>query len=328
MSSPTADGSWERLLARAAGGDTRVLARLISVVEAGGDGAREISRLAWSKAGRAWVVGITGAAGAGKSTLANALVAEARGRDLKVAVVAVDPTSPLSGGAVLGDRARIQQHATDPGVFIRSMASRGRLGGLARATLGVVRLLDAAGWPLVLVETVGTGQAEVDVAAACDTCVVAVTPGWGDSLQVAKAGLMEVADLFVVNKADRPGAEQAGADLEAAVHLGPARDWTPPVLRVSAQSGEGVPDLWAAVERHRAHQAESLGQESRRRAAAAAEVRGLVVEAAARIAGERCQGPGFERAVSGVVEGRLDPQTAAEEVTGALPRGSHRPQPG
>ena len=217
-----------------------------------------------------WAVGLTGAAGAGKSTLAAALVGLLRRTGERVAVLAVDPSSPLSGGALLGDRVRMQEWATDPGVFVRSMASRGASGGLAAAVPDAVRLLAAAGWPWVLVETVGVGQGEVDVAAVAGTTVVLVTPGWGDDLQAGKAGLLEVADVFVVNKADRSGAAEARAQLERMLALAPAglRDqnaaetWRPPVMEVTATTGAGVPELWDAVVRHRAWR-EAGGQRPR-----------------------------------------------------------------
>ena len=261
------------------------------------------------------MVGVTGAPGVGKSSLIDQLVTGIRASGDRVAVVAVDPSSPFSGGSILGDRVRMQGHATDTGVFVRSMASRGQLGGLARATLGAVRVLDAAGWPWILVETVGAGQVEVDVAQATDATVVVLTPGAGDSVQVAKAGLMEVADLFVVNKADRAGADEVVRDVEATLDLAdPRPEWRPPVVRTVATTGEGVPSLWEAVGRHRAQLAEDGRLERRRAARLAAEVRWLVQEDAARAAGEQCQGPFYERLVVQVAERALDPISAAESL--------------
>ncbi|HYX43502.1 MAG TPA: methylmalonyl Co-A mutase-associated GTPase MeaB, partial [Acidimicrobiales bacterium] len=210
--------------------------------------------------GNPWVVGLTGAPGAGKSTLAAALVGLLRNAGDPVAVLAVDPSSPVSGGALLADRVRLQARAIDPGVFVRSMASRGAPGGLAPATPDAARLLAAAGWPWVLVETVGVGQGEVDVASVADTTVVLVTPGWGDELQAEKAGVLEVADVLVVNKADRPGAAEARSHLEGMLALGlrgpdAGEAWRPPVVEVTATSGAGVADLWSAVGRHRAWRA-------------------------------------------------------------------------
>ena len=203
-------------------GDARAVARAISLVEDGDAGLADLSAALFPRTGRAWTVGLTGSPGVGKSTLAGALVAGARARDERVAVLAIDPTSPFTGGALLGDRLRMQAHATDPGVFIRSMATRGHLGGMALAAPEAVRILDAAGSDVVIVETVGVGQAEVDVAAATDTTLVVVAPGWGDAVQVAKAGILEIADVFVVNKADREGADAAVRDLEAMLRTGPS----------------------------------------------------------------------------------------------------------
>ena len=214
----------------------------------------------------------------GKSTLAAGLVGAARTRDLPVAVLAVDPTSPYTGGALLGDRVRMQEHATDPGVFIRSMATRGHLGGMALAAPEAVRILDAAGYERVVVETVGVGQAEVDVAAATDTAVVVLAPGLGDAVQMAKAGILEVADIFVVNKADRDGAPEVVRELRQMLHLGAARDWDPPVLTASASQGEGIEELWEAIESHRDHLAASGALAAKRRSRLIREVESLAAE--------------------------------------------------
>lgn len=265
------------------------------------------------RTGRARVLGVTGAPGAGKSTLVERLVADRRAAGDRVAVVAVDPSSPLTGGAVLGDRLRMQRHATDPGVYIRSMATRGHAGGLARATAGAVRVLDAAGWPLVIVETVGAGQVETDVASAADTTVVVVTPGWGDGIQAGKAGLLEVADVLVVNKADRPGADQTVRDLEASLDLS-AGDWRPPVVTTVAPSGEGTAELEAAIEAHARHLGRDGRLAARRAGRVAAEVRRLVAEAAAGAAAARCEGPEFDALMADVAARRLDPLAAADRL--------------
>lgn len=206
---------------------------------------------AWTapaRTGRSHIVGVTGAPGSGKSTLVDRLVGQARAGGNRVAVLAIDPTSPVTGGAVLGDRLRMQDHASDPDVFVRSMATRGALGGLAPATRAVTRVLEAASWPWILIETVGVGQAEIDVSNVADTTVVVVTPGWGDEIQTAKAGVLETADLFVVNKADRPGADLACRDLESMLDLSPGRAGRrPPVLRTVATTGDGVDGLWETI---------------------------------------------------------------------------------
>jgi LAO/AO transport system kinase len=247
-------------------GERRAVARAISMVEDGSEDLPGLIAGLYPKTGRAYTVGLTGSPGVGKSSLAAELVKAARAHDRTVSVLAIDPTSPFTGGALLGDRLRMQSSATDPGVFIRSMATRGHLGGLALAAPEAVRVLDAAGADLVLVETVGVGQAEVEVATAADTTLVVVAPGWGDAVQASKAGILEIADVFVVNKADRDGAAETVRDLEAMLHLGPAMDWTPPVVRTSAQEGEGIEDLWEAIEGHRKH-LEATGELDRRRRA-------------------------------------------------------------
>ena len=282
-------------------------------MEAGGEEERAVATVTFPRTGRARVIGVTGPPGAGKSTLVDRLLEDRRAAGERVAVVAVDPSSPVSGGAVLGDRLRMQRHATDPGVFIRSMATRGQAGGLARATAGAVRVLDAAGWPLVIVETVGAGQVETDVASAADTTVVVLTPGWGDGIQAGKAGLMEVVDVLVVNKADRPGTDQTVRDLEASLDLSPL-DWRPPLVRTVAASGEGTADVWAAVEAHARHLAEDGRLAARRAARLAAEVRRQVADAAVRNAADRCRGPQFDALMGDVTARRLDPLAAADRL--------------
>ena len=290
-------------------GDARAVARAISLVEDGDPGLAELSAALFPRTGRAWTVGLTGSPGVGKSTLAGALVAGARARDERVAVLAIDPTSPFTGGALLGDRLRMQTHATDPGVFIRSMATRGHLGGMALAAPEAVRILDAAGNDVVIVETVGVGQAEVDVAAATDTTLVVVAPGWGDAVQVAKAGILEIADVFVVNKADRDGADAAVRDLEAMLRTGPALPWTPPVVRVAAASGAGLDDLWAAIGRHRAWLDDDGRLEAARRVRLLREVEALAAERDRRELRRRLEA---DTDLGGaLVARRLDPYAAA-----------------
>ncbi|MFB3738009.1 MAG: methylmalonyl Co-A mutase-associated GTPase MeaB [Candidatus Velamenicoccus archaeovorus] len=263
---------------RVLAGDPRAVARAISMVEDGAEGLRDLSAALFPSTGRAYTVGLTGSPGVGKSTLAAELVRAARRRDLRVAVLAIDPTSPFTGGALLGDRLRMQDHATDPEVFIRSMATRGHLGGMALAAPEAVRILDASGKDLVVVETVGVGQAEVDVAAATDTTLVVVAPGWGDAVQVAKAGILEIADVFVVNKADLGDAETAARDLRQMLRMGPQAPWHPPVVTTSATASEGIDALWDAIAEHRSHQETTGTLAARRRERLLREVEGLAAE--------------------------------------------------
>jgi LAO/AO transport system kinase len=293
-------------------GDRRSVARAISAVE---DDAPELPALSaglYATTGRAATIGLTGAPGVGKSTLAGELVRVARADGARVAVLAVDPTSPYTGGALLGDRVRMQDHAVDPNVFIRSMATRGHLGGIALAAPEAVRILDAAGYTVVIVETVGVGQAEVDVAAATDTAVVVLAPGMGDAVQIAKAGILEAADVFVVNKADRDGAPDVVKELKQMLHLGAARDWTPPVLAAAAARGKGVEEVWAAVREHR-ERAEATGAlAAKRRARLLREVESLAAE---RFRVRAAAALGDDGALAdGLAERRIDPYAAAQEL--------------
>jgi LAO/AO transport system kinase len=298
--------------------DRGALARLISFVEEGGDLARQVGRLTFPLAGNAYTVGITGPTGSGKSTLTERLISTVRAAGDEVGVLAVDPTSPFSGGAFLGDRVRMQSHATDEGVFIRSMATRGHLGGLSLATPEAIRVLDAAGIPWVLVETVGVGQVEIEIASSADTTVVVVPPGSGDAMQASKAGLLEAADLFVVNKADRPGAAETRRDLEFMLHLSAVdEEWTPPIVMTVASAGEGVDDLWEAITDHRTFLSERGRLEKRRAQRLADELRHVVGQRVEQRAYERCQGPEFDRLLHEVVERRLDPYAAAGRLLDA-----------
>ena len=230
-------------------------------------------------------------------------------------MLAIDPSSPFSGGAILGDRVRMADHATDDGVFIRSMATRGHLGGLSLATMEAIRTLDATGWPWVLIETVGVGQVEVEVAGAADTTVVVVNPGWGDAVQANKAGLLEIADVFVINKADRPGTEETGRDLERMLDLTAPAGWRPPVLATTAVTGDGVDELWQAIARHRAHLTATGELEPRR----AARVNDELVRIVAALLHERAQsagGPELDDVASLVARRELDPWSAAEQLLG------------
>jgi GTPase len=315
-------------------GDRGALARLLSQVERGGEAAREIGRAVGGAASPSadvsagYTIGMTGAPGAGKSTLTNTLVGLLRERDERVAVLAVDPSSPFSGGAILGDRVRMGDHALDPGVFIRSMATRGHLGGLAVAAPEAVRLLAAAGFDRVILETVGVGQVEVEVAGQADTTVVVVNPGWGDAVQAAKAGLTEIADVFVVNKADRPGAAAAARDLERMLDMTgvaagsgataePDDDpglWRPPVLLATATSGDRVAEVLAEIDRHRDHQERTGGLAERRRARAADEITRLVGVRLMEQARALTSGTAAADLADEVASGTLDPWTAADRL--------------
>lgn len=309
-------GGDARLLPAASEGDRRALARLLSAVERGGDAAASLAPHALVRAGDAYTVGITGAPGAGKSTLTARLVAEARRDGRKVAVLAVDPSSPFTGGAILGDRVRMGEHAGDDGVFIRSMASRGHLGGLALAVPEAVRVLDAAGFGWILLETVGVGQVEVEVAGQADTTVVVVNPGWGDAVQAAKAGLMEIADVFVVNKADRPGVGETRSDLEAMLDLAAPGAWRPPVVETCAETGAGCAELWQAVGEHRSHLEATGGLDARRARRRRDQLDAIVrlrVEEEARARAGEVDRDEVERAVAA---GELDPWTAADRLLG------------
>ena len=282
---------------------------------------RRSPRLAY-RSDTPYTVGLTGAPGAGKSTLTDGLIAQARAGwpephsepVSQVGVLAVDPTSPFSGGAILGDRVRMSQHALDPTVFIRSMATRGHLGGLSLAVPDAVRLFGAAGIPVVIVETVGVGQMEVEIASAADTTVVVVTPGWGDSMQASKAGLLEVADVFVINKSDRPGGREARRDLEQMLDLARPAAWRPEIVDTTATSGEGVADLWHAVARHRRH-LESAGQLAAKRSDRLGQElrRVLLARSEARIH-ELTAGEEFATAVKALAAGELDPYQAADRL--------------
>ncbi|MBI2709307.1 MAG: methylmalonyl Co-A mutase-associated GTPase MeaB [Actinobacteria bacterium] len=304
----------QALLARARDGDRAALARLLSIVERGGARAHEVGRRCHPLGGRTYTLGMTGAPGAGKSTLTNALIVELRRTGRQVAVLAVDPSSPFSGGAILGDRVRMGDHVLDPGVFIRSMATRGHLGGLALATPEAVRVLDAVGVDWVVVETVGVGQVEVEIVGAADTTVVVVNPGWGDAVQANKAGLMEIADLFVVNKADRDGAKETVRDLEQMLDLTELGDWRPPIVCTVATTGEGVKELLAAVERHRAF-LETGGRLAAKRAERLRDELRAVVAARLRARADALVDDRERAEVeAAVVDRRLDPWTAADRL--------------
>jgi LAO/AO transport system kinase len=306
------------LIAAARAGDPRAVARLVSLVENSSPQLREVMKGIAPLTGRARVAGLTGAPGVGKSTVTAALVRYYRERKLRVGVLAVDPTSPFSGGALLGDRVRMQDHATDEGVFIRSMASRGHLGGLSWTTPQALRILDAAGYEVILVETVGVGQAEVEIASLADSTLVVVAPGMGDSIQAAKAGILEIADIFVVNKSDRPGAQEAVRDLRTMLAM--ARygegEWKPPIVSTSAGTGEGIGDLAARLDAHWSW-LDSSGELDRRRSARAREEISAIAVTTLRLQLGALPGESrLEELAGQVAAGKLDPYTAADELIG------------
>ena len=303
-------------------GDPRALARAITLAESGLEDARPLLRAAREHQGRAVVVGVTGSPGSGKSTLTDALIAELRGRGKRVAVLAVDPSSPYSGGAILGDRIRMLRWHADDGVFVRSLASRGALGGLSAHTMQVLALMEGAGFDWVLMETVGVGQSEVDIAAACDHTLLVLTPAGGDGVQAFKAGIMEIADVIAVNKADLPGADRTVRELMAAQGLG-AHDehtWLAPIRRTTASQGEGIDKVIEAIEQHRQWQGDA-GLQIRRERRAEFEVRSLVQERLLRRAREASRD-----LYARVARGELDADTAADQLLNA-PAGSDLPGP-
>lgn len=302
-------------LDRVRAGDTRALARLISLVEDQSPRVRSVMRELVPATGGARVIGLTGSPGVGKSTVTGALVGAFRaagGAGVRVAVLAVDPTSPFTGGALLGDRVRMQQHATDDQVFIRSMASRGHLGGLAASTPQAIRVLDAAGFELIIIETVGVGQAEVAVASLADSVVVLLAPGMGDAIQAAKAGILEVADMFVVNKADKPDSQQVVRDLRNMIALAEREqdDWKPPIITTVAMKGEGIEELVSSLDAHWSW-LNSSGELARRRQARAREEITALAFAALR---GRLSPARVDALARQVADGSLDPFEAAEEL--------------
>ena len=292
------------LFEAARAGDRAALARLLSVVERGGDGARQVGRLAFPHSGAATTVGITGAPGSGKSTLTSTLLTHLRANGQDVAVLAVDPTSPFTGGAILGDRVRMQEHATDPGVFIRSMATRGQLGGLALAAPEAIRVLDAVGHRLVLIETVGVGQVEVEIAGTADTTVVVVNPGWGDSVQA--------------NKADRKGVDETRRDIEYMLDLSELGEWRPPIIPTIAHQNQGAGELWAAVERHQAYAESSGVLKARREKRLRMELLQIVAVRLEARARDLSAGDVYETLEADVLARRLDPWAAADVMLGEI----------
>jgi LAO/AO transport system kinase len=321
----TARSDPQTLVERMLAGDRLALARLMTHVENRTAAVPAIMRAVHPRAQGAYVVGITGPPGAGKSTLVDRLTAELRRQGQTVGVVAVDPSSPFTGGAVLGDRIRMQAHALDPGVFIRSMATRGAFGGLSRATGDVIKLLAACGFHWILIETVGVGQTELDIMKLADTTVVVLVPESGDAVQTMKAGLMEAADAFVVNKADRAGAPAIMAELTFAAHLASTSptarrdvDWEIPVLATEASNNVGVAELVETIQQHRRALETASALQARRQARRRAEFKSLLVEEFTAGVEERLRGGDLARTVEQVADGELDPYSAAEAVLAML----------
>jgi LAO/AO transport system kinase len=307
----------ERVLA----GEVLAASRLMRDLDDGAPSAVLSLKRLYRHGGHSHVVGVTGSPGSGKSTLVSALVRLLREAGKRVGVVAIDPTSPFSGGAILGDRVRMQEHATDPGVFIRSLATRGHLGGLTRSTADVVTVLDAMSFDVILVETVGVGQDEVEIARSAHTTVVVMVPGLGDEVQAIKAGILEVADILAVNKADRPGADRTARDLEMVVPGRSAEGWRPPVLRTVATTGEGVPELWAAVEEHQRTETQGTTAASRERSRAEHLLLDILHDRLSNLVDARLrQGGGLEERITRLVERSADPYTLAEEALSEIVR--------
>jgi LAO/AO transport system kinase len=308
------------LIAGAREGDPRSVARLISLVENGDPALPEVAAGLAPYGGRSQVVGLTGAPGVGKSTTTNELVRSLRVQGHRVGVLAVDPSSPFTGGAILGDRVRMQEHSTDPGVYIRSMSSRGQLGGLAAATPQAVRVLEGAGCDVIVVETVGVGQAEVEIASLADTTLVLLAPGMGDAIQAVKAGVLEIADIFVINKADRPGADATYRDIQGMLALGDRApgQWRPQVVRATAVRGEGIDDVVAAIGKHRAWLGDSGHLRLRRERRAAGEVEAIALGTLRARIGSLREGTALHTLAGRVADGEIDPYAAADELIKSL----------
>jgi GTPase len=314
------------LVESALAGNRRAAGRVISAIEDNAPGVEDIMRAIYPHTGRGYLIGVTGPPGAGKSTLVDELVCVLREAGQTLGIVAVDPNSPFSGGAILGDRIRMMRHATDRDVFIRSMGARGHLGGLALAAQNTMMVLDAMQLDLVLAETVGVGQSELEIASAVDTTVVVMPPGLGDGVQAIKAGIMEIADIFVVNKADQPQAAKAASEIRDLLRMDLVqREWTPPIVRTVATTGEGLQDLWMRIQQHRAFLERSGQLESRRKARLEREIVAIAErKLRERVIQPRTETLHFQDTVDLVFERRMDPYTAADSILSAERGGSTR----
>lgn len=311
----------ENTIKKALKGDPRAIARLISLVESESTFAHEIMKAIYPHTGKAHLIGVTGAPGAGKSTLVDKIISRYKELGKSVGIIAVDPSSPFSGGAILGDRLRMQQHALDPSVFIRSMGTRGSLGGLSRAAYEAALILDACGKDIVIIETAGVGQTEIDIVRIADTIILLLVPGMGDDVQIMKAGIMEIADIFVVNKADREGADKIVAEVNLMLDIAGERSWRPPVLKAIAESGQGVDDIIWAVEEHRLYLQKSEEGKKRRSSRIRHEVEEILRRDIARIVEKEWEERSSNDLIEALASRRSDPYTEAgrllEDILGA-----------
>ncbi|HOK19618.1 MAG TPA: methylmalonyl Co-A mutase-associated GTPase MeaB [Thermosynergistes sp.] len=311
----------ENTIKKALKGDPRAIARLISLVESESTFAHEIMKAIYPHTGKAHLIGVTGAPGAGKSTLVDKIISRYKELGKSVGIIAVDPSSPFSGGAILGDRLRMQQHALDPSVFIRSMGTRGSLGGLSRAAYEAALILDACGKDIVIIETAGVGQTEIDIVRIADTVILLLVPGMGDDVQIMKAGIMEIADIFVVNKADREGADKIVAEVNLMLDIAGERSWRPPVLKAIAESGQGVDDITRAVEEHRLYLQKSEEGKKRRSSRIRHEVEEILRRDIARIVEKEWEERSSNDLIEALASRRSDPYTEAgrllEDILGA-----------